>query len=78
MTKLEALRARAVVVLKAAPFYLTMLGTIVTIVATSVGIPVVAAVGASVAAGITVAVSIIRRVTPVLEVERGLIPLGDR
>jgi hypothetical protein len=66
--------ARALVVIKAAPTWLTMVATVVTIVSTSVGIPVVASVGASIAAALTTAVLIIRRVTPVLPDERGILP----
>lgn len=74
---LQSLHRRVLVVLKAAPTYLVVVSTVITIVASEVDIPVVARYAAIVVGAIGVAVSIIRRVTPVVESARGLLPPGE-
>ena len=72
--KLVDLYARALVVLKAAPTWLTMAAVVISTVAAGIPIPVVAQIAATVVAAIGSAVAIIRRVTPVLPDERGVLP----
>lgn len=70
--------ARVLVVLKAAPTWLVALSTVVTIVASEVDIPAVAEWSVKVVGWLGVAVAIIRRVTPVLPAERGLLPVEEQ
>jgi hypothetical protein len=72
---------RAVVVLKAAPTYLVAAATIATIITEEVAeeLPAGAAewavrIGGKVVSVIAAAVLIVRRVTPVIEEQRGLLP----
>lgn len=79
MDKLNALLDRLLVILRAAPTYLTALALVAGILVDELGdiagIPaVVVQTIAAVAAGLAVAITIIRRVTPVLDSARGLLP----
>lgn len=77
MDRFNALRARVAVVLTAAPTYLASAATLLTlVVALTPAGPVATAVTALIA-GIGSAVAIIRRVTPVVTGERGLLPKDE-
>jgi hypothetical protein len=66
---------RVLVVLKAAPAYLVAVSTVITIVLSEIDGPApVVRYGAIAVAALASAVSIIRRVTPVIESQRGLLP----
>jgi hypothetical protein len=73
--------ARLKVISTAAVTYLTMIAVVLTIVvdelADTIDMPAVVAVIAKIISGIGVAVAIIRRVTPVIVSERGILPNGE-
>lgn len=73
--------ARVRVVLTAAPTYITLAATLITVFAEEIGALLPEGAAASVGSAVTVllswlgaAINIIRRVTPVLPDERGLLP----
>ena len=70
--------ARVRVLLTAAPTYLVAAAAVVQVVVAELGDdwPAVAAGGTRVLAVLAAATAIVRRVTPVLPVERGLLPPG--
>jgi hypothetical protein len=74
MSKFEALRARVAVILKAAPTYLTAAATLLTVIVSLSPAGPVAAFATAAIAAIGSAIAIIRRVTPVVEGERGILP----
>jgi hypothetical protein len=76
-TTMPKLWRRARVVLTAAPSYLVAASTAVTIVMEEVDAPGVAKYGAIAVGALGAAIAIIRRVTPVLPDDRGLLPPVD-
>lgn len=83
VANMSKLAARILVVLKAAPTYLVAAGAVVTIVADELAKALpngwqdnAVQIGGAVAGVIAAATAIIRRVTPVVEAERGLLPVA--
>lgn len=80
--KLKRLRDRIVVILKAAPTYLVLASTVLTVIADELAkiLPTpwaerLTALVITVTAALAAAIAIIRRVTPVLPEERGILPV---
>lgn len=83
LDKLKRLWARIVVILKAAPTYLVLASTVLTVIADELAkvLPTpwaerLTAWVITITAALAAAIAIIRRVTPVLPEERCILPVG--
>jgi hypothetical protein len=70
---LRDIRAKVLVVLKAAPTWIVAITTVITVVLEEVNIPAVAQYGGTALVVLGAALRIITRVTPVVEDDRGLV-----
>ena len=75
---MSKLLKRALVVVKALPTYMTLVATLVPVIVLLLPVPTVVAAAPIVLAWLGSAIAIIRKVTPVLEEQVGLLPEGDR